>query len=74
MRNAVRLSGALNFTVATPLASVTAPGTHTALATNRERTVPTESPPVAGRSTFGAGMSRMYSSWVALCTPRPHGA
>ena len=42
MRNAVRLSGAWNFTVAMPVASVTAPGTHTALATNRERTVPRE--------------------------------
>ena len=70
----MRLSGAANFTVAMPLASVTAPGVHTAVETNRERIVPTASPPVAGRSWFGPGISRMYSSCVALVTPRPHAA
>ena len=38
-----------------------------------DRIVPTASPPVAGRSTFGPGMVRRYSSWVALTTPSPHG-
>ena len=30
--------------------------------------------PVAGRSTFGPGMSLRYSICVALDTPMPHGA